>query len=138
MKKYLIVEDDELSRKILEDVMSEFAECDSAPDGNVGFKLFEQAILMGQPYDLVCSDVVMPGMDGHDMVCLMRALEESLPVVDYMRSKIFMISSSDSIRDMTQAILENDCDDYIVKPFRRESLKSLLQKYNLIEHHNEP
>jgi two-component system chemotaxis response regulator CheY len=138
VKRFLIVDDDELSCKILADFMSEFAVCDTAANGNIGYELFEKAIAGGRPYDLICSDVVMPELDGHEMVCQIRAREESLPIIGYIRTKIFMISSSGSAKDMTQAILDNDCDDYIVKPFHRETLKAVLQKYDLIDIENSP
>jgi two-component system chemotaxis response regulator CheY len=137
-KRFLIVEDDELSCKILEDFLSEFAACDTAANGKIGYNLFEKAILDGHPYDLICSDVVMPELNGHDMVCNIRSREESLPIADYIRTKIFMISSCGSPKDMTHAILDNNCDDYIVKPFLRETLKAMLIKYNLIEYNNVP
>lgn len=138
MKKYLIVEDDKLSCKILEDFMSEFAECDTAANGSAGFELFETAIAAGHPYDLICSDVEMPEMNGHEMIRLIRAREESLPIAGCIRTIIFMISASGSPKDMSLAILDNGCDDYIVKPFQRTTLKSMLHKYNLLEYTNEP
>lgn len=138
VKKFLIVEDDKLSAKILEEFLSEYAVCHSAENGLIGYELFEQAIIDGRPFDLICSDVVMPEMDGHEMVRLIRAREESLPIAGCIRTIIFMISSSDSTKDISQAILDDGCDDYIVKPFRRETLKAMLQKYNLIEYVNEP
>jgi two-component system chemotaxis response regulator CheY len=138
MKRFLVVEDDELSRKVLEDCLSGFAECDTASNGKLGYDLFEKAIIEGRPYDLICSDILMPEVDGHELVRRIRSREASLPVVDYIRTKIFMISASGSPKDMTQAILDNSCDDYIVKPFKRETLKTMLQKYNLIDHANEP
>ena len=137
MKRFLIVDDDELSCKILATVFSEFASCDTASNGKAGYELFEKAILDGCPYDLICSDVIMPELSGHVMVSQIRAREATLPIAGF-RTRIFMISSSGSADDMTQAILDNDCDDYIVKPFQRDSLKSLLHKYGLLEHGNEP
>ena len=131
MKRFLIVEDDKLSCKILEDFLSEYADCDTAANGRVGYELFEQSISDGHPYDLICSDVVMPEMDGHELVGRIRAREESLPIAGYIRTKIFMISASNTPKDMEQAILDNNCDDYIVKPFQRELLKSMLLKYDL-------
>lgn len=138
MKRFLIVDDDELSRKILADYMSEFAECVTAPDGTVGYELFEKAILDGRPFDLICSDVLMPEVSGHEMVCRIRAREESLPIAGYIRTRIFMISASGSPKDMSEAILDNNCDDYIVKPFQRATLKTMLRKYDLIAYDNEP
>ncbi len=138
MKRFLIVDDDELSCKILADVFSEFADCDTAANGRAGYELFVKAIIDGRPYDLICSDIIMPEMNGHEMVFQIRAREESLPITGYIRTRIFMISASGSPDDMTQAILDNDCDDYIVKPFHRDKLKSLLHKYELLEYSNEP
>ncbi|NTV50832.1 MAG: response regulator [Geobacteraceae bacterium] len=132
MKRFLIVDDDNLSCKILAEFMSEFAVCDTAANGRIGYELFEKAIADGHPYDLICSDVFMPDFDGHEMVRDIRAREESLPIAGYIRTKIFMISSSGSSKDISQAILDNSCDDYIVKPFRSETLKAMLTKYNLI------
>lgn len=138
MKKFLIVEDDKLSCKILEDFMSDFAACDTAVNGKIAYELFEKAIIDGHPYDLICSDIVMPEMDGHELVRLIREREESLPISGSVRTKIFMISASGAPKDMTQAILDNTCDDYIVKPFQRKTLAAMFLKHNLIEHHNEP
>ncbi len=137
-KRFLIVEDDALSRRILEDFFTEFADCDSAEDGVAGFTMFEKAILDGRPYDLVCTDIIMPRMDGHDLIRKIRACEQSLPIQDVMRTVVFAISVSNTARDMEQALLDCDCDDYIVKPFRRETLKNILEKYNLIEYDNSP
>lgn len=138
MKRFLIVEDDELARTILTTCMSEFADCVTAPNGKVGYELFEKALRDGCPFDLVCSDVLMPELGGHEMVSRIRACEASLPVSGYIRTKIFMISASGSPEDMYQAILDNNCDDYIVKPLDRPTLRAMLKKYDLIEYDNEP
>jgi len=137
-KRFLIVEDEALSRKIMEDFLSEFAECHTAADGEEAFKLFEQAILDGKPYHLVCTDLVMPKVDGYELIKNIRACEQSLPIVDCLRTRIFVISGSDDHQDMSRALLDCDGDDYIVKPFRREQMRSVLEKYNLIDYANEP
>jgi two-component system chemotaxis response regulator CheY len=132
MRRFLIAEDEMLSRKILENFFSEFAECDSAEDGLQAFEMFTKAILEGKPYDLVCTDIIMPKLDGHDLIRKIRACEQSLPIQDCIRTKIFVISVSDSSTDMSHALLDCDCDDYVVKPFHRDQLRSLLEKYELI------
>ena len=139
MKRFLIVEDEALSRSILNSFFSEFAACDTAENGFEALALFKNAILDGNPYDLICTDLVMPVLDGYELITKVRESEEALPIKDYMRTKIFVISVSDSNVDMAHALLECDCDDYIVKPFHRDQLKSLLEKYSLLESgHNIP
>lgn len=136
MKRFLIVEDEHLSLAILNDYFSSFAKCDTATNGKIAYQMFEKAIIDGIPYDLICSDVVMPEMDGHELVRKIRETEKSLPIFDCLRTKVFMISSSGTPSDLTRAILDNDCDDYIVKPFMREHINQLLKKYKLIEPEN--
>lgn len=138
MKRFLIAEDDALSRKILEDFFSGFSDCDTAEDGLEAFTMFEKAILEGRPYDLVCTDLIMPKIDGHDLIRKIRAREQSLPIQNCIKTIIFVISVSDSTRDMANALLECDCNDYIVKPFHREQLQTLLNKYQLLDYVNEP
>jgi two-component system chemotaxis response regulator CheY len=133
MKRFLIVDDDELSRTILWDFFSEFASCDTAENGYEAIKLFKKAVIDGAPYDLVCTDINMPVSDGHDLIKKIRECEAAYPIINYMRTKIFVISVSGSAADMTHALLDGDCDDYVVKPFHRERLKSLLENYGLLE-----
>jgi two-component system chemotaxis response regulator CheY len=133
IKRFLIAEDEALSRKILEDFFSEFASCDSAEDGLQAFEMFTKAILDGNPYDLVCTDLIMPKIDGYDLIRKIRACEQSLPIQDCVRTKIFVISVSDSSIDMSHALLDCDCDDYIVKPFHRNQLRNILEKYELVD-----
>ena len=132
MKRFLIVDDDLLGLTVLRDFLSEFAQCDGAQNGKVAYEMFEKAVIDGKPYNLICSDVFMPGMDGHELIRKIRDREASLPIQGILRTVIFMISASGSPGDMTHAILDNDCDDYVVKPFQREQVKWLLEKYNLL------
>lgn len=139
MPRFLIVDDDELSLSILADFFAQFAECDRANDGREAFKLFEAAIASGQPYNLICTDLIMPIVDGRDLTRKVRARENTLPIVDCLRTPIFVISASDSTADIQATILDCDADDYIVKPFKPQQIISLLQKYKIIQkYENEP
>lgn len=133
MRRFLIAEDDALSLAILKNYLSEFAHCDGALNGKIAYEMFEKAIVDGSPYDLICSDIEMPEMGGHEFVRKIRDKEKTLPILDCLRTKIFMISMSGTPGDMTCALLDNDCDDYIVKPLLREQLRMLLKKYHLID-----
>lgn len=133
MKKFLIVEDEVLSRTILHSFFSDFASCDAVENGMEALDLFKKAIISGKPYDLICTDLIMPVLDGYELITKVREAENALPIKDCIRTKIFVISISDSSVDMSHALLECDCDDYIVKPFQREQLRHLLEKYGLLE-----
>ncbi len=58
-------------------------------------------------YDLIISDIMMPVMDGYEMVRLLRDSGSTTPVL--------MITAKDAFDDMRQGFLSGT-DDYMVKP----------------------
>ena len=60
----LIVEDDFISRRILQQLLSSHFECDVAVDGEEGVESFRLAHEEKKPYDRVFLDIMMPKLDG--------------------------------------------------------------------------
>jgi DNA-binding response OmpR family regulator len=60
------------------------------------------------PSDLVILDVMMPGLDGFEVLQRLRAADSQLPVL--------MLTGRDAPTDQVQG-LESGADDYVVKPF---------------------
>ncbi len=63
--------------------------------------------------DLIILDIMMPGMDGLDVLRRLRSADATLPVL--------MLTAKDAPADQIQA-LELGADDYVVKPFTFEVL----------------
>ena len=64
MKRVLIVDDDEIVRKILHQILRRFPlDIQEAEDGQQGLALFFQ-----EPFDLIITDYRMPQMDGLAML----------------------------------------------------------------------
>ena len=132
MKRYLIVDDENIGRLMLQNFLSEVAECDVAINGKEGLHLFEKAISDGRPYDLICVDLIMPEMNGLAMVRRVREFEKAHPVFSDFRTVIFVITASDSTWDKADLLLDNLCDDYITKPFSRSELMGNLYNHGLV------
>ena len=64
--KTLIVEDDFACRKALQIFLSEYGNCFIAVNGCEAVEAVRQALDEDQPYDLICLDIMMPEMDGHE------------------------------------------------------------------------
>ena len=64
--RILIVEDDFISRNVLQHILSEFGTCDIAVDGQEAVAAFKRSWGSSSPYDLICMDIMMPGLDGHE------------------------------------------------------------------------
>jgi two-component system chemotaxis response regulator CheY len=133
MKRFLVVDDEDMGRLMLQDFLSEFANCDVAANGKEGLLLFEKALAEGNPYRLLCVDVIMPEMNGLALVRRIRDIEKSHPVFTDFHTSVFVISASDSAWDKADFLLDNLCDDYIVKPFSRSDLMAKLYALKLID-----
>ena len=66
--KTLIVEDDFTSRAVLQTFLSRYGECHIAVNGWEAVEAFRIALESGPRYDLICMDIMMPGMDGREAV----------------------------------------------------------------------
>lgn len=77
----------------------------------------EEALLRvrRQQPDLVLLDVNMPGMDGWEVLRLLKSEEETAAI------PVMMFSVKYEIRDKVHALQEGACD-YITKPFSTEDL----------------
>lgn len=79
MKKALLVEDMPIVRKTITKMLSALG-CEVVAVENADQAL--EIIDKGDPYDLLVSDVVMPGsMDGHDLACAVKTRRADLPIV---------------------------------------------------------
>jgi len=129
--KILIVEDDFASFKVLEEYLCEYGDCFCAVDGTEAVQAFRSALEQGQPYGLICLDIMLPELDGH------RTLEEICRIerehgVDHADSvKVIMTSAIDDSEDIVQAFKEG-CKAYIIKPVTIEKLLEEIQKLDLI------
>ena len=127
--KALIVDDSPVESLFLSVFLEDIAIADSVNNGKDAIKMIRQAISCGEPYDLVCLDIIMPDMDGHQTLKKIREMEKQEEV---KHAKIFMITSCDSPDQMIEAIGEDGCDDYIVKPVISDSLNKLMVKHGLM------
>lgn len=115
--KVLIADDDALSRKILEDCLIEWGyDIVMANNGNEAWDILEK----NDRPNMAVLDWMMPGMDGVDICGRLRQL--SLPNYVY----IILLTAKNKREDVIKG-LESGADDYIIKPFHHEELKSRLK-----------
>lgn len=115
MKKILIIEDDqsiaELERDYLE--INDF-ECDIAARGTTGL---EKAL--AENYDLIIIDIMLPGMDGFEVITELRKKKQT-PV-------IFLSARSGDIDKIRGLGL--GADDYMTKPFSPNELVARVKAH---------
>lgn len=105
MPKILIVEDEAAIRRVLSKILKEenpSYEIFEAEDGKKGYNM-----VIDQEYDLIFSDIKMPGMDGMELLGAIRELRPEIPVV--------MISGHGDLELAVNA-MRLGAFDYISKP----------------------
>jgi len=115
--RVLLVEDDALVRRALEVMLSRAGhKLVTAANGAEALARWEDA---PQPFDVVLTDVLMPGMTGPDLVRQLRLTEPDLRVV-YMSGHV-----EDAMRDVD---LEREHALFVRKPASRAALLNALEQ----------
>lgn len=117
--KILLVEDDSTLSFIVQDALTrEGFDVVCASNGDLGLKLFKES----EP-DIIVADVMMPKMDGFEMVRLIRLTAPSVPVL--------FLTARTALDDVIKGF-ELGANDYIRKPFQILELvvriKALLKR----------
>ena len=112
--KILIVEDEEkLNRMIELELKYEGYETGKALDGRTGL---DMALSGG--YDLVLLDIMLPGLNGLEVLRRIRKENERLPVI--------LLTARDTTMDKVSG-LDSGADDYVTKPFAIEELLARIR-----------
>jgi len=118
----LIVDDTEINRRILDRQLSSCGmHVSSAEDGFAGIAALDRAWHLGQPYDLMLLDQMMPGLSGEAVAKRIRADER------FHDLKIVLASSMgvpDGVRDREASGI----DVVLVKPVRQQTLLDSLAR----------
>jgi chemotaxis protein histidine kinase CheA len=128
----LLVEDDFVSRLLLQTFLSRYGECHVAVNGREAVEASRLALERGRNYDLICMDILMPEMDGREAVRQVRALEESHGILSNRGAKIVMTTTVDDIRDVILCFREL-CDAYLLKPIDLDKLLGQMKSYQLVQ-----
>ena len=130
--KFLIVDDDIISCQVIRQCLAEFAQVHICTNALAALDIFSKALTQNEPYALVTLDILMPDLNGQELLKKLRAIEQERGVSGAGQCKIMMISSLDDLENVTDALLDGDADVYVSKPITRDALREQLQKLKLI------
>lgn len=130
--KCLIVEDDFISRRILKELLSKHFDCDIAINGEEAITSFRLAHEGKHPYDLICMDIMMPGVNGQEALRRIRELERSLHIPPQLEAKVIMTTALDDPKTVMQSFYRCGATSYIVKPVGKQKLMNELRVLGLL------
>ena len=112
--RILVVEDErDLNRILVKTLSAEGYSADACYDGVEALEY-----LAGAEYDAVVLDVMMPRMDGMEVLHRMRSAGNDTPVI--------LLTAKDSVPDRVRG-LDAGADDYLVKPFSFDELLARIR-----------
>jgi len=123
--KILVVDDDPNNITILKELLDDNYDLKAATTG-------EQALEIAQDFrpDIILVDIMMPGMNGHE---LCRRLREHCTL---KHTKIIMVSARAMVTDRLEGY-KAGADDYITKPFEVDEFLAKIRVYLHLQHAEE-
>ncbi len=111
--RVLIIEDEKRLARTLADLLEQDGyQSDIANDGEVGYELASSSV-----YDALVLDVMLPGMDGFEILGQLRRQKIETPVV--------MLTARSDVSDRVRG-LNAGADYYLTKPFENEEFLACL------------
>lgn len=114
MAAILIVDDDDAVRDVLYDLFSEEHLCHVAATAEQALAFIDE-----QPYDVVLTDISMPGLSGLELLGHLRQARPGTPVI---------VVSGIGDRTHAEGLTRLGAFDFILKPFRLEEVEQSVAR----------
>jgi two-component system response regulator PilR (NtrC family) len=114
MARILVVDDDDTIRDTLFELLSEQYVCQTAETAEKAF-----ARLKADPYDVVLTDISMPGLSGLELLGHIRQMYSDTPVI--------MISGIGD-QEHAQGLIKLGAFDFLLKPFRLDEVEKSVER----------
>jgi DNA-binding NtrC family response regulator len=114
-KRILIIEDDDEMRSLLKDfIEGEGYEADSVEKGTYAFRK-----LITESFDLIITDIRMPGYSGLEILPELKRLQPGIPIV---------VITAFGSEEVYRKALSRGAHAYLEKPIHFHKLKELIQE----------
>ncbi len=118
--KILIAEDDDINFQFLNVLLrSDNIEIVHAVDGVEAVQFCQKT----DDFKVVLMDLKMPRMNGYEATGKIKTINRDLPVI--------AVTAYSEMEDRQKAV-QAGCDDFIIKPIKKEILFEKLKKYNIV------
>ena len=114
MALILVVDDDDAIRDTLYELLSQEYLCQTAETAEKAL-----ARLEADPYDVVLTDISMPGLSGLELLSHVRQKYPETPVI---------IISGISDREHARGLIKLGVFDYLLKPFKLETVEKTVKR----------
>ena len=129
MMKTLVVDDDPISRFLLQEILAPYGEIHSCVNGAEAVQAYQRSIEQGAAYSLICLDIMMPDTTGFQALQAIREIEARQNPRG-PAAKILMTTALHDSGAIVNAFHEQ-CDGYLVKPIEKAKLLDTVRGFGL-------
>lgn len=126
--RFLIVEDDFGSRRLLQAFLKPYGSCDVVVDGEEAIEAFRLAWEDNDPYDAIFLDIMMPKVDGQQALKEIRNIEEKIGIDSVDEVKIVMTTALEDPKNVVEAYHKGGATSYLVKPIDKEMIQQEMAR----------
>jgi two-component system, chemotaxis family, chemotaxis protein CheY len=123
--KIMIVDDDLINCQLLRQILKPFGETEIAMDGEEAFRLFQEAHSADHPFAVIFLDIMMPKLDGRQLLKMIRAWESENIPYGLNEVKIVMVSAYDSKENILSSF-KDGCEYFLVKPITQSKVREIM------------
>jgi len=123
--RLLIIEDNPTQMVQLVSMAGRFtSDITAALNAERGLLVFKGSLMMDQPYDVLLTDIMLPGMSGKDLIREVRSIEEE---IKYPRRIKIIAVTADSPKQHVMDACRLGADSFLAKPVTPDSLREALE-----------
>ena len=130
--KILVADDSPIVGKKVAQLLREYGDCEITENGLKAFSLFCASVKEGAPYDLICFDLQIPGMNGYQAIRKIREIERSLSLPEDKIAKVIVISAYEKDTTIDKAVAAG-CDGFVYKSLLDEELASEVERLFMVK-----
>lgn len=115
--KSIVVDDDKICGNIFKTELSKFGQCDFVDNGKTALEAYQQSIEQGVPYQLMVLDIIMPDMDGGEVLRSIRRIESEKNIWEMDRLRVVITTAYDDWYNRKIIISKLNCiyENYFIK-----------------------
>ena len=125
--RILIAEDDDTSARYMASLLACFGECLVVTDGEQASAAIRSALEQGNPFQLICLDIMMPCKTGQEVLEEVRRLEEDMGITSNQGVKILMTTALGDVRSVMSAY-RGGATAYMTKPILTDRLYETMRR----------
>jgi two-component system chemotaxis response regulator CheY len=102
-----------------------------AANGKEAVSAISAALKSGDLYDAVFLDIMMPGMDGHEVLKSIREQEDKAKINPGKGLKVIMTTALADGENIFTSFREQ-CEGYLIKPITKENVEKMMKKLGIL------